>query len=635
MHRAAGDRADSGVLGRQDLVACVPEFIRDDRGHVVPDPVTLGLQLPVLLVPKTLCVVGAAQAFTNRVPKDPVDGGVAPPSPRACPIPLIIQDPSDRPLASVCLEKLVDELPQRSLIRIDQELLVLPLIPKRSAATERLTESCADRHRGSDAGSNLLAFPLRHRRNHGVEQAASRRAGVYRLFERDEVSPVLSEEVRELKKLLRVSCKPSKLREDETRDLTGFDVGEHPLRLGMLHHRLSAYSLKSVDLSNIPTLRFRVVVGALLMVLGAIAARLIFRGNSDPNSDQLRRSHTFGVARHGYLQGPGGRRFYHSQNPGPQPRANRSPSYPHSHTNEPCRVNLSSPFGVYYDHMTQPGERESIWQRKWKWWQQVLVLGAMVAIANGFTSGAISTGLEVGLAIGAWLLLVAVIVLLNSRFAVRALTDSQTTTVKSENTKTPREREVPRWKQNASIAILLFLGAGSWLLVAPQLFEKEDSAQQTVASLYQVSLAENWQKVTTGDFVASMPVQPTVEHQTLNVPPVGDVSFSTYFAETEDESVGVFVSHYDFDLGTEHTRSRLVGAEEGLLSDTPNLVRTSSRWTTFQNREAREMEGTAGSLTARYLFFFEGQDLYALFMIDDSFELDLWNHFLNSFSIAS
>lgn len=279
--------------------------------------------------------------------------------------------------------------------------------------------------------------------------------------------------------------------------------------------------------------------------------------------------------------------------------------------------------------MIQPRKRGSIWQRKWKWWQQVLVFGSLIAISRGLSSGSLSTTRDFLLAGGAWLALVVAIVILNARTPEHLDDPASETANRSRPTN-------PLGVAGATIGFVVG-GVLAWGFVSYYFFNDplEAPAPSTSQEFVTASSpSSNWQRVTTADFSASMPVQPTVEHQTVNVPPVGDVAVSTYFAGTDDESVGVFVSHYDFDLGTEHTRSRLVGAEEGLLSDTPNLVRTSSRWTTFQNREAREMDGTAGNLTARYLIFLEGQDLYALFMIDDSLEPALWQHFVDSFSIT-
>jgi hypothetical protein len=53
----------------------------------------------------------------------------------------------------------------------------------------------------------------------------------------------------------------------------------------MLHHRLSAYGFKVIDLFDFPLFRFGVVVGALFVVFRAVPSGLILGGDPNPDAD--------------------------------------------------------------------------------------------------------------------------------------------------------------------------------------------------------------------------------------------------------------------------------------------------------------------------------------------------------------
>ena len=60
------------------------------------------------------------------------------------------------------------------ILLLGDELLVLPLVSERRSTAEGFPESRAHRRRCCDTSGDLLALPLRHRRDHGVEEAAGR-----------------------------------------------------------------------------------------------------------------------------------------------------------------------------------------------------------------------------------------------------------------------------------------------------------------------------------------------------------------------------------------------------------------------------------------------------------------------------
>jgi len=91
---------------------------------------------------------------------------------------LLVQDTGDRLLPPVLSEQVEHELPDGSLLRVDEELLVLPLVSEGCLTARGLAGLGADGHRGGDPLRDLLPLPLRHRGDHGVEEATCGGRGV-------------------------------------------------------------------------------------------------------------------------------------------------------------------------------------------------------------------------------------------------------------------------------------------------------------------------------------------------------------------------------------------------------------------------------------------------------------------------
>jgi hypothetical protein len=79
--------------------------------------------------------------------------------------------------------------------------MVLPLVPERRGTTGGFAELGADRHGDCHALGDLLTLPLRHHRDHRVEQAAGWCGGVDGFLERDQVRVVFTEDVPEVQQL--------------------------------------------------------------------------------------------------------------------------------------------------------------------------------------------------------------------------------------------------------------------------------------------------------------------------------------------------------------------------------------------------------------------------------------------------
>ena len=272
----------------EDGVALGPDLFGHDRLNRREDPVLARLELPLLPLPEGLGVVGAARTLRNRVADEPVNGRVRelPAAPGA--VPLLVEQSGDGLLPLVFQEQFVDELADRGFPRIGEKLLVLPLVAERRGSAGGLAELGANRDRGRHAFGDLLALPLRHRRNHRVEEAAGRRRRIDGLLERHEVRVVFAEDVGEVEEFARVPSEPGELGEDQAGDVPRGDVAEHPLRLGMPHDGFPTHRFEVVGFANLPTLRLSVRLGASLVMLWALALSLIFSRNADPNTHALR-----------------------------------------------------------------------------------------------------------------------------------------------------------------------------------------------------------------------------------------------------------------------------------------------------------------------------------------------------------
>ena len=203
------DRLPGSPAPQKERVALLPEFLGDDRGTGHPDPLRLRLLDPLAL--HELGVARAAQALRGRVHDELLHGRI--PEGAAVPAPVagLVQDLCHGLQAPMLLEKLVDEAAERCLVRVYFEALVYPAVPEGGRAAQGLPKPGAHGDRGHDPGGDLLALPLGHRGDHGVEEAAVRGRGIDRLLEGDEVGPVLAEELGEVQKLLRVPREPGEL----------------------------------------------------------------------------------------------------------------------------------------------------------------------------------------------------------------------------------------------------------------------------------------------------------------------------------------------------------------------------------------------------------------------------------------
>ena len=189
----AREQVDGGFRGPlklrpltvQVMIALVPEFLGHDGFHGDEHPFILGLQYPG---PRAVCgvipgVVRAAGAFGGRVAEETVNRRVRELAPVAGPVPHLIEHSGNDFLPLVFPEQFIHELPNRGFLRIDQKLFVLPLVAIDCLSASWLPILCADRHCCSDALGDLFAFPLRHRRDHRVEEATGRGRSVDRFSE--------------------------------------------------------------------------------------------------------------------------------------------------------------------------------------------------------------------------------------------------------------------------------------------------------------------------------------------------------------------------------------------------------------------------------------------------------------------
>lgn len=155
-------------------------------------------------------------------------------------------------------EEFVDELADRGLGLLHDELPILPEIPIWGLPAQGLTELGADRDRSRNARGDLLALPLRHGGDHGVEEAAGRGGGVDALAQAHEVCLVVTEVVGELQELLGVAGEARELREDEAGDPAALHVPKHPLRFRMLHDGFAAYGFQAIHLGDLPAFGFSI-----------------------------------------------------------------------------------------------------------------------------------------------------------------------------------------------------------------------------------------------------------------------------------------------------------------------------------------------------------------------------------------
>ena len=219
-------------LGIEDGDALVEEGFRNDGFHLVEDPLAFRLQFPGPSAVRGLRVVGTTKALGGGITEEAFHGGIGEAGAVAGPVSLFVEEPRDGLLPPVLQEEFVKELPDGCLVRFVNERVVLPLVSEGGLAPQGFPELGSDGNGRRNAGSDLLPLPLGHRGDHGVEEAAGGGRGVDGFGKRDEVRIEFPEEFGEFEKLLRVSCEAGELREDESRDMAGTDVVEHPLGIG-------------------------------------------------------------------------------------------------------------------------------------------------------------------------------------------------------------------------------------------------------------------------------------------------------------------------------------------------------------------------------------------------------------------
>ncbi len=240
-----------GVL-LEDAGALVPQLLADDGLDRHLDPLGTALRLDLLPVRREPGVVRYPDPLGGRVLQQAQDRRLRERRPRPGPVAGLVEDRRDRAQASVLGEELVHPAAHGSLVGVGDQLLALPPVAEGRLAPERLAEHGADGDGGRDAVGDLLALPLSHRGEQGVEEAPGRRRGVDCLLEADQSRVVLLERVRELQQLLRVAGEAGELREDQRLDPSLAQVVEHPPRLGMVLHRLAADRLEPVGLGDHP-----------------------------------------------------------------------------------------------------------------------------------------------------------------------------------------------------------------------------------------------------------------------------------------------------------------------------------------------------------------------------------------------
>src|SRR2546428_5829691 len=128
----------------KDGVALVPKLFGNDRLDLVEYPLTLRLQRPGFLAIGGAGIVGAADTFRGRVLDQAGNRRVREGRPVSRPISLLVEHPRDCLLPPMFAKKFVKELPDWCLLRIRDELRILPLVTEGSRPAERLPHLGAD-----------------------------------------------------------------------------------------------------------------------------------------------------------------------------------------------------------------------------------------------------------------------------------------------------------------------------------------------------------------------------------------------------------------------------------------------------------------------------------------------------------
>lgn len=93
------------------------------------------------------------------------------------------------------------------------------------------------------------------------------------------------EEIREVEQLAGVAPQAGEFGKNQRLDVAAFNVFEHPLRLGVLHHGFARDAFEVIDLDHHPAFGIGIAAAALFMVLRAFAPALVFGRDADPDPD--------------------------------------------------------------------------------------------------------------------------------------------------------------------------------------------------------------------------------------------------------------------------------------------------------------------------------------------------------------
>jgi hypothetical protein len=218
MERPPGRAFPLLALGTQNGVAFAPEVFWNDCFHFPKHPLVFWLQLPRLTVIACAGVVRPTDTFGGGVTQEPVNGRIGELRAVASAEAPLIEETRHRLLPLVLTEQFVHELSNRRFLLFDHQLLVLPLVSEGCRASQRLPELGTDRHGRRDPCADFLALPLRHGRDHGVEEAAGWTGRVDTLGKGDQVGIVFAKLLGKLQQFLGIAGQPGEFGEDETGD---------------------------------------------------------------------------------------------------------------------------------------------------------------------------------------------------------------------------------------------------------------------------------------------------------------------------------------------------------------------------------------------------------------------------------
>lgn len=269
----------------EDVVALLPELLGHDGFDAGVDVLALGLELP--FASEFPGEVAAVESLCGGVADETFNGGVAPLVAIAGAVTAFVEEPCDSLATFVLGKQLVDEAAHRGLLGLGHEALAFPFVAIGGASTKGLAELGPDSDGGAHAVHDFLALPLGHAADHIVEKPPRRAAGVDTFLEGDEVRVVGAEVVGEIHQLAGIAGEAGELGKDEAGDVAALHVGEHPLRLGVLHDRLPGDPGEVVDLDDLPTFCGAVVGRACAMVLGAVTLSLVLGRDAHPHTDAL------------------------------------------------------------------------------------------------------------------------------------------------------------------------------------------------------------------------------------------------------------------------------------------------------------------------------------------------------------